>query len=136
MQKIDEFLDKKNKIAVVGVSENPEKWGRKIYETLKHEGFEVYPINPKHEKIGNDKCYPNLQSLPIRPDVVIFATKPDVTEKVLADVKKVGVEKVWFQPGSESEKAEEFCKENKIKYIKNLCFVVDGLKRDFVKVKL
>ncbi len=131
---IDSFLDKKNIIAVVGVSENPEKWGRKIYETLKSEGYKVYPINPKHEKIGEDRCYPDLTSLPEKPDVVIFAVKSEVTENVLPSVKKLGIKRAWLQPGSESEKAIEFCKENGIEVVWNMCFVVDGLKIDFVKL--
>ena len=38
----DNFLDKKNKIAIVGVSRSPRKWGYKIYKKLKSAGFSVY----------------------------------------------------------------------------------------------
>jgi len=124
---MDEFLHKGNKIAVVGVSSDPLKWGRKVYESLKSAGFEAYPINPKHTIIGQDTCYPSLKSLPEKPDVVITVVPPGATGKIVRECKELGIGKVWMQPGSESEDAIEFCKRNNIKVICKACFVVDGL---------
>ncbi len=126
----DEFLDKKNTIAVVGVSSNPEKWGARIFHTLRSLGFRVYPINPKHERIGDDVCYPDLKSLPEKADVAITTVPPDITEKVVVECKKAGIDRIWMQPGSDSEKAVELCKKNNITAICNACFVVDGLGGD------
>ncbi len=124
----NDFLDKKNKIAIVGVSANLQKWGSKIYEELKSAGFRVYPINPKYKKIGRSNCYPNLEALPETPDVVITVVPPNVTEQVAKQCRKLGIKKVWMQPGSESEKAIRFCKHNNIETMYNACFVVNGLK--------
>ena len=126
----DDFLDRSNTIAVVGVSSNPEKWGSKIFQRLKSLGFNVYPINPKHGRIGDSICYPDLRSLPENPNVVITAVPPKVTEWVVGECKNLGVDKVWMQPGSESENAINLCRKNHLKTIYNACFVVDGLKRD------
>ncbi len=123
-----EFLNKRNKIAVVGVSTNQEKWGFKIYEELKSAGFRVYPINPKHKRIGPDICYSNLEMLPEKPDVVITVVSPSVTGQVVKQCRKLGIKRVWMQPGSESEKAIKFCEHNGIKVMHNACFVVNGLK--------
>ncbi len=124
-----EFLNRKNKIAVVGVSEDRAKWGRKVYEELKSAGYKIYPINPKHKKIGSDRCYPNLKALPEKPDVVITVVPPQITEKIVEQCRFLGINKVWMQPGSESEKAIAFCENNNINTIHHACFVVDGLKR-------
>ena len=125
---MEEFLKKENVIAVVGVSNDTKKWGRKIYEKLKTSGFYVYPVNPKYGRIGNDICYPDLNSLPMKPDVVITVVKPAITEKIVRSAKALGIRMVWMQPGSESEEAIKFCEENNIKVVYNVCFVVDGLK--------
>jgi len=125
------FLDKNNIIAVVGASPNKEKWGWKIFTKLRESGFKVYPVNPKHEKIDNARCYPDLKSLPKKPDVVITIVPPHITEKVVEQCKKLGIEMVWMQPGSESEEAIKFCRENGIEVVYNACFVVDGLKDIF-----
>jgi len=121
----EEFLNKKNKIAIVGVSNNRQKWGSKIYNELKAQGFSVYPINPKHKKIGYGTCYPDLEALPEKPGLVITVVPPGATEKVVKQCMELGIEKVWMQPGSESEKAIKFCKHNGIRAIYNSCFVAN-----------
>ncbi|MCK5476540.1 MAG: CoA-binding protein [Candidatus Aenigmarchaeota archaeon] len=123
-----EFFNKKNLIAIVGVSSNSEKWGWKIYNSLKSSGFWVYSINPKYMQINGDACYPDLKSLPKKPDVVITVVSPKITEHIVEECKNLKINKVWMQPGSESEKAIIFCKSNNIDVVYNACFVVDGLK--------
>ena len=128
---MEDFLNKNNKIAVVGVSTNTEKWGYKVYNALLEEGYRVFPVNPKYEKIGDKKCYPNLHELPDKPDVVITVVPPKVTDKVVEECKELGIKKVWMQPGSESDEAIEFCEKNDIKVMYNACFVVNGLKKSW-----
>ena len=123
-----DFLNKKNIIAIIGVSSDLEKWGWKIYDSLKSSGFCVYPVNPKYTEINRDACYPDLKSLPKKPDVVITVVSPKITEHIVEECKNLKINKVWMQPGSESEKAIIFCKSNNIDVVYNACFVVDGLK--------
>ena len=127
----EEFLNRDNIIAVVGVSTNTHKRGWKIYKELKSAVFKVYPINPKYEMIKKDVCYPKLQMLPKKPDVVITIVPPGVTEQIVKQCKSLKIGKIWMQPGSESEKVINFCKNNNIKAVYNACFVVDGLKNRF-----
>ena len=129
---LTEFLNKNNAVAVIGVSTNPKKWGSKIYKILKSSNFNVYPINPKYKKIDNDVCYSGLKTLSKKPDVVITVVPPRVTEQIVKACKKIGISKVWMQPGSESEKAINFCKSNNIKIVYNTCFVADGLKKTVI----
>lgn len=125
-----DFLDRRNKVAVVGVSSNPEKWGSRVFKTLVGTGFDAYPVNPKHSEVGGVKCYPDLRSLPEKPDVVITATPPKATEAVVRQCREAGTDKVWMQPGSESKEAIDFCESNGIEAVRDACFVVDGLKKD------
>lgn len=126
---IKRFLDKKNIFAVVGVSRNPEKYGYKVYKDLKQAGYTVYPINPKADIIDEDRCYNSLRALPKRPDIVDIVVPPNTTEKIVKDCKELGIKRVWMQPGSESEKAIDFCKKNHIEIIYNVCVMVERRKR-------
>ena len=109
---IERFLDKKNVFAVVGASRNPQKYGHQVYKDLKNAGYEVYPVNPHASEILGDRCYPNLENLPNNPDVVNVVVPPKVTERIVRICKKLGITKVWMQPGSESETAIKFCDDN------------------------
>lgn len=121
---IRRFLDEGNIFAVVGVSRNPEKYGHQVYKDLKEAGYKVYPINPNADEILGDRCYPNLEELPEVPDVVNIVVPPRITERIVRLCKKLGITKVWMQPGSESEDALRFCRENGIEVVHGVCVMI------------
>lgn len=124
---IKEFVDKKNVYAVIGVSRNPEKYGHRVYKDLKNAGYKVYPINPNIEALLGDKVYPTLESLPEKPDVADVVVPPKITEEVVKTCKKLGIARVWLQPGSESDAAIRFCQENGIDVVYGVCVMVERL---------
>lgn len=121
-------MDLPKSIAVLGVSEDKSKFGRRIFDKLAELGFEVFPINPKHSSVGGVTCFPSLSALPKKPELVIMVVPPAVTEKAVQECKQLGIGSVWMQPGSESEQAIRFCRQNGISVTHSACFVVDGLK--------
>ena len=127
---IMEFLDKRNVFAVVGASRNPKKYGHQVYRDLKRAGYEVYPVNPNADEILGDKCYPDLESLPKKPDVVDLVVPPSITEKVVQTCKRLGIRKVWMQPGSESEWAINYCRENGIQVVYGVCVMIERRRAD------
>jgi predicted CoA-binding protein len=127
---IKAFLNKKNIFAVVGASRETQKYGYQVYENLKNGGYKVYPVNPNADEILGDKCYPSLESIPILPDVVDIVVPPKVTEQIVKTCKRLGVTKVWMQPGSESEKAIRFCEQNDIDVIYGVCVMIERARQD------
>ncbi len=92
-------------LAVFGVSRDPEKYGYKVYKTLKEKGLRVFAINPRADDVDGDSVYPNLQALPETPEAIVTVVPPEVTKKVVADALAAGIRKIWMQPGSEHEEA-------------------------------
>jgi predicted CoA-binding protein len=121
---IKEFLRKQNIFAVVGVSRNPDKYGHQVYKDLKEAGYVVYAVNPNINEVLGDRCYHSLSDLPEKPDVVDTVVPPTVTEKTVEECKELGIERVWMQPGSESEHAIRFCEENGINVVHDVCVMV------------
>ena len=126
---IKEFLNKKNIFAVVGASRDPQKYGFQVYRDLKSAGYQVYPINPNAEEILGEKCYQSLEILPRKPDVVDVVVPPEVTEHVVETCKRLGITKVWMQPGSESEKTIKFCERNGIQTVHGVCVMIERARR-------
>jgi predicted CoA-binding protein len=126
---IEAFLEKSNVFAVVGASRDPSKYGHQVYRDLRAAGYTVYPVNPNSDEILGDKCYPSLESLPELPQVVDLVVPPKVTNQIVKDCKKLGIEKLWMQPGSESENALNFCKENNIEVVHGVCVMVERRSR-------
>ncbi|MCK4778237.1 MAG: CoA-binding protein [Actinomycetia bacterium] len=127
VEKIEHF--RKVKIwAVVGATPRTEKPGYQIYYDLKKAGYKVYPIHPAADELLGEKVYRLLSNLPEVPGVVDFVVPPEVASKIVKEVASLGIKKVWFQPGTESEEALDFCEENNIDYIENACVMKDMLR--------
>jgi len=127
-----DFFSKQNVIAVIGFSRDKTKYGYRVFMTLKDKDYEVYPVNPNASEIEGIRVYPNIGSLPKKADVAIIVTKPEITEKVIGEIIENGTRMVWMQPGSESEKAIERCRNAGIECISKSCFILDGLKTEFI----
>jgi len=119
------MFKKDNTIAIVGASNNKEKYGHQVLENLHNAGFKVIPINPKEKEILNLKVFSNLSSVKDKIDSVVFVTKPEVTLKVLEEVKELGIKDVWMQPGAESGEAIEYCSKNGLHCINNACIMME-----------
>ncbi len=113
---IEEFMGQK-KFAIVGASDNTEKFGYQIFKNLKNRGYEVYPVNPRLKELEGTRCYPSLADIPVKVDVVDFVVPPKVTETIVRECKELGLTRIWLQPGSESEAVITFCNENGMKVI-------------------
>ena len=110
--------------AVVGVSNNSAKYGYKVYNQLKKAGYSVYAINPGLDTIDGDPCYPSLAALPIKPDAVSVVVPPKITEQVIKDCIELGIDRVWMQPGSESNEAIHNGEEHGISVIHDQCVLI------------
>lgn len=113
---IDDFLSE-GPWAVVGASTNREKYGNKVLRAYGQSGREAWPINPRADEIEALKCYPDLGSLPSVPRGISIITPPKITERVVEEAARLGVQFVWMQPGAESDRALEIAAERGIESI-------------------
>tara|TARA_B110000438_G_scaffold143056_1_gene137951 strand:+ start:18879 stop:19262 length:384 start_codon:yes stop_codon:yes gene_type:complete len=116
------------RIALIGASNDKQKFGNKIYIDLKSKGYNILPINPKEKFIEGDKAYAALNEMDDVPDIVNFVVPPNIAMKVAKEAVNLGIEYLWFQPGSESQELENWLKNTKgIKYLINSCIMVDTI---------
>lgn len=110
--------------AVVGVSDNREKYGNIIYRDLRDGGYEVLAVHPKLTEVEGDPCYPNLSALPKKPAVVDLVIPPQAATAVVEECKQLGIERIWFQPGSESDEAIALAESYGIQVVANACIMI------------
>ena len=111
-------------VAIVGATDNPEKYGNRIYRDLKAKGFRVYPVNPTKDTIDGDPAYADLGDLPETPDIVNFVVPPRRTLRLLKRAKELGLMTVWIQPGAENEDVLAYLAGNGFDYLANACIMV------------
>ena len=100
---IRDFVNKNYNYALVGATTNQNKYGYTVLKDLAGAGYNIVGVNPHHQEIDDVPVYPTLKDVPQKPDVVIFVVPPKVGVKILDEVATLGIKKVWFQPGAESE---------------------------------
>jgi len=110
-------------IAVVGVSDDADKYGHKIFRDLLRAGYTVAGVNPKGGFVLGRNIYRSLEEIATKPDLVITVVPPAVTEKVVEECNRLGIKNLWLQPGSDSPRALEKAKEYEMNVI-TACFMV------------
>jgi predicted CoA-binding protein len=95
-------------IAIIGASQDRNKFGNKAVRVFADKGYKVYPIHPKLSEIEGHKVYSSILQVPEKElDMVSFYLPPAVGMKVIEDVAKVKCKEVWLNPGSESDELVE-----------------------------
>jgi predicted CoA-binding protein len=129
---VQDFLAQK-KVAVVGVSDKRETGCNLAYRKFKEAGYLVSAINPRLTSFEGDPCYPDLQSVPDRPQAVFILANPKVSEQIVQQCVDLGVKHVWMhcmmgtKPGlaasmtSVSPEAVRLCREHGIAVIPGAC---------------
>jgi uncharacterized protein len=125
-----------NNVAIVGASNNKEKYGYKITFFLKENGFDIIPINPKEKQILGLKVFENLTLAKKENDIelVVFIVPPKITKKVLEEVNLLNLKKVWLQPGSENKESIKYCKNNNIQIVYEKCIMKEYQKHGIIQI--
>jgi predicted CoA-binding protein len=129
---VKDFLALK-KIAVVGVSDQRETGCNAAYRRFKEAGYTVSAVNPRMTSFDGAPCYPDLASIPDRPEGVFILTNPKVTELIVQQCVDLGIRHVWMhcmmgtRPGltpgmtSVSGAAVQACHDHGIEVIPGSC---------------
>jgi len=122
---IQDVLKKSKTIAVVGISDNPERDSYRVAKYLKEKGYKIYPVNPKFTEVLGEKCYPDLSSIPDHIDIVDIFRKPEAVPGVVEEAVKIKADTVWMQLGAENDEAAKRAKEAGLKVIMHKCIKVE-----------
>jgi len=92
-------------IAVVGLSNKPDRPSYDVANYLKEHGYRIIPVNPTIKEALGEKAYASLKDVPGRIDVVQIFRRPEDVPAVVDDAISIGAKVVWMQPGAENEEA-------------------------------
>ena len=87
-----QFLFKPKSIALIGASERGSSVGAVLARNLVSGGFTgtVMPVNPRHHKINGVHAYPDIASLPTKPELAVIATPPATVPDIIAQLGERG----------------------------------------------
>jgi len=120
-EEIVEILKNSKVVAIVGLSDNNERYSNLVGKYLKNNGYKVIPVNPRYDTILGLKSYSSLLEIPEEVDIVDIFRKPEAVEEVVDEAIKKGVKVVWMQEGVINEDAARKAKDAGIKVVMDRC---------------
>lgn len=110
-------------VASVGVSSNPEKPSYGIFEYLSEAGYRMIPVNPTAPEILGKPTYPDLNSIPLKVDVVQVFRKPEDVPPVVDQAIQIGASVVWMQEGIVNHEAAAQAEKAGLKVVMDRCMM-------------
>jgi predicted CoA-binding protein len=99
-------------VAVVGASNDRQKFGNKAVRAYLRQGWEVYPVNPRAETIEGLRSYRSVLEIPVAElDRIAVYVPPEVGLRLLDEFAQKPHRELNLNPGTASpellEKAEQ-----------------------------
>ncbi|MCZ7380027.1 MAG: CoA-binding protein [Candidatus Methanoperedens sp.] len=117
-------------IAVVGISDDPERPSHFVASFLELHGYKIIPVNPNLTEWEGRKCYPDLLSIPEKVDVVDIFRRSEAVPPIVDEAIKIKAKAVWMQEGIVNEEAAAKARDAGIEVVMDRC-----MKKEFVRVK-
>jgi predicted CoA-binding protein len=90
-------------VAIIGASNDRNKYGNKAVRAFGARGYKVYPVNPHESQIEGIAAFKSVLDVPVRLEMISVYVQPEVLLKLLPDIAAKGCDELWLNPGSESE---------------------------------
>ena len=130
MTQIDPYIllnSKEKNIALVGATNDKNKYGNIIFHNLLNKKYPVYPVNPRADEIDGHLCYRTLEQLHSaiqRIDIINIVLPPKLGLDIIDQCVKLHLDNLWFQPGAQSEEVIRKCDANGLHYSIDACIMV------------
>jgi predicted CoA-binding protein len=112
-------------IAVVGLSDNPDKPSHYVSAYMQAHGYRILPVNPAVEHVLGEKSYASLSDLPVKPDVVNVFRLPNAIPAIVDEMLALGLDKLWVQAGIVNLEAAAKAEAGGIAVVMDRCIMVE-----------
>jgi uncharacterized protein len=90
-------------VAIIGASNDRNKFGNKAVRAFLQQGYTVYPVHPTETEIEGLPAFKSIRDVPVRPQMISVYVAPPVVRKLLPDIAARGCDELWLNPGTESD---------------------------------
>ncbi|OCT17017.1 CoA-binding protein [Paenibacillus pectinilyticus] len=122
---IKDLLAKAGNIAVVGLSDKPDRTSYMVSAAMQSRGYRIIPVNPNAEEILGEKCYASLSDIPEPVDIVNVFRRADQVVPVAEEAVKIGAKVFWLQLEIVNEEAARIASEAGLEVIMDRCIKVE-----------
>ena len=113
-------------IAVVGLSDKPERTSYMIAQAMQQAGYRILPVNPRLTgSVLGEKPYASLRDIEEPIDIVNVFRRSEFVPEIARDAVAVGAKALWLQQGVVHEEAAAYARQHGLIVVMDLCIKVD-----------
>jgi uncharacterized protein len=124
LDEIGAILKKAKRIAVVGLSDKPDRTSYMVSEVMQKAGYEIIPVNPTIDEALGVKAVSTLKEIEGHVDIVNVFRRSEQLFDVAKEFDEIDADVFWAQQGLSNEEAYHFLKEKGYTVIMDLCIKV------------
>lgn len=123
-EEVANILQTSKTIAVVGLSNNPERTSYQISKAMQDAGYKIIPVNPKIEEVLGERVYRSLEEIEEQIDIINVFRRSEYLLDIAKEALHTNANVFWAQQGVINEDAYKLLKENEFTVIMDLCIKV------------
>ncbi|BAU29484.1 hypothetical protein DFP93_12354 [Aneurinibacillus soli] len=120
-----ELLENAKTIAVVGLSNKPDRTSYMVSAAMQNNGYKIIPVNPTIEEALGEKAAASLTEVAVPVDIVNVFRRSEEVGPVIEEAIKLNPKAIWLQQGVYNEEAAQKAQEAGITVIMDQCIKVD-----------
>lgn len=118
------ILEETSTIAVVGCSGDWQKPGHFVPAYLQGQGYRIVPVNPNHDELLGERCFPSLADVDVTPDCVQLFRPSEEAPAFAREAVEAGARFFWLQEGLVSEEAARIARDGGLEVAMDRCMGV------------
>lgn len=123
-EEIKSILESAKTIAVVGLSDNPDRTSYQISKEMQDAGYKIIPVNPMISEVLGEKAYGSLTEIQEKVDIVNVFRRSEFLPDIAKDTVEIKAPVFWAQQGVVNQEAYDFLNDYDITVIMDLCIKV------------
>jgi predicted CoA-binding protein len=124
-EEIKALLKDTQVIAVVGLSDNPERVSYMVSEAMQLKGYRIIPVNPNADRILGEKSYASLADIPEPVDIVNVFRRSEHIVPIAEEAMQIKAKAIWLQLGVYNEEAAQLAQDQGMTVVMDRCIKVE-----------
>lgn len=121
---IKSVLKEAKTIAVVGLSNNPDRTSYQISKAMQDVGYRIIPVNPMIDEVLGEEAYHSLTDIEEKIDIINVFRRSEFLPDIAKEAIKTDCKVFWAQQGVMNEEAYDILKEHDFTVIMDVCIKV------------
>lgn len=121
MSDVQTILNTARTIAVVGISDKPDRAAHSVPAYLQANGYRIIPVNPRLDAVLGEKAYERLPDISEPVDLVLLFRRSEDVPPHIDEAIELGAKAVWMQTGIYNAEAAAKAREAGLVVVMDRC---------------